>query len=116
MENWQELAKSAYLHELSQGGNIELMLQRSPVNTRENQELARFNAWLTERQSTWRGKWQNLYGDLPIRLQEHLLGLDAFARKQAIELAGVVAKAEAVHGPEGVAPRRGGLLGLLGIK
>lgn len=114
--NWQDLAKTAYLYEAQSGGNVELMLQRTPTNSRENEALARFNAVLTAMTDNWTGPYKNLWGDLPVKLQEHMLVLDAFSRKQAIELAGVVAKAEAVQASAEGTPKRGGLLGLLGIK
>lgn len=114
--NWQDLAKTAYLYEAQSGGNVELMLQRTPTNSRENQALARFNAVFTTMTANWDGKYKNLWGDLPVVLQEHMLILDAFSRKQAIELAGVVARAEAVQSADAVQPKRGGVLGLLGIK
>jgi len=115
--NWQDLAKTAYLYEAQSGGNVELMLQRTPTNSRENEQLARFNAVITAMTDNWSGPYKNLFGDLPVRLQEHYLVMDAYSRKQAIELAGVVARAEAVQATaEGQPQRRGGLLGLLGIK
>lgn len=115
--NWQELAKTAYMYEIQSSGNIELMLQRTATNSRENQDMARFNAILTAMTDNWTGPYKNLWGDLPAQLQEHYLIMDAFSRKQAIELAGVVAKAEAVQQADMTQPqKRGGLLGLLGIK
>jgi hypothetical protein len=105
------------MYEAQSGGNVELMLQRTPTNSRENEQLARFNAVLSAMTDNWTGPYKNLWGDLPAKLQEHYLVMDAFSRKQAIELAGVVAKAEAVQaGPDGQMTKRGGLLGLLGIK
>lgn len=116
MMNWQDLAKTAYLYEAQSGGNVELMLQRTATNSRENQDLARFNMALSIMSKHWRGKYKDLFGDLPEKLQEHFLIMDAFSRKQAIELAGVVAKAEAIPSTDGAPQKRGGVLGLLGIK
>lgn len=115
--NWQELSKTAYLYELQSGGSIELMLQRTGTNSRENVDLARFNAALKAMTDNWRGPYKNLWGDLPGNLEEHMLRLEAFARKQAIELAGVIGNAEAVQVTNETVPqKRGGVLGLLGIK
>ena len=114
--NWQELAKTAYLYEAQSGGNVELMLQRTATNSIENQELAQFSAALMTKTMYWRGSYKNLWGDLPVKLEEHLFRMGAFARKQAIELAGVVARAEAVEAAQAGQPKRGGILGLLGIK
>ena len=115
--NWQDVAKTAYLYEAQSGGNAELMLQRTATNSRENEQLARFNASLEAMTGNWDGPYKNLWGDLPVRLQEHLLVLDGYSRKQCIEMAGVVARAEAVQATaEGMPQKRGGVLGLLGIK
>ena len=114
--NWQELAKTAYLYEAQSGGQVELMLQRTPTNSRENQELAQFNSSLTAMTANWDGNYKNLWGDIPVRLQEHFLVLDGYSRKQAIEMAGVVARAEAIESQQTGTPKRGGLLGLLGFK
>lgn len=115
--NWQDLAKTAYLYEAQSGGNVELMLQRTPTNSRTNEQLSRFSSWLDAATGYWTGNYKHLWGDITAKWQEHYLVMDAFSRKQAIELAGVVAKAEAVQmGAEGQAAKRGGLLGLLGIK
>lgn len=116
LPNWQELAKNQYLHELQSGGNAELMLQRTPTNSRENEALARFNASLTAMTANWDGPYKNLWSDIPVKLQEHFLVMDAFSRKQAIEMASAIAKAEAVQATQAAEGRRGGLLGLLGIK
>jgi len=116
MQNWRDLATTAYLYEAQSGGNVELMLQRTPTNSRENEQLARFGSWLDAATGYWTGNYHKLWGDITVKWQEHYLVMDAFSRKQAIELAGVVAKAEAVQmGADGQV-KRGGLLGLLGIK
>lgn len=114
--SWQELAKSAYLHELQSGGNAELMLQRTPTNSRENEALARFNASLAAMTGNWDGPYKNLWGDIGVKLQEHYLIMGAFSRNQAIEMAAAIAKAEAVQSTQMAQGRRGGLLGLLGFR
>ena len=116
--NWQDLSKTAYLYELQSGSNIELMLKRTDTNSRQNEKLARFCCWLNAATGNWEGNYKHLWGDLPVKLQEYYLNMDdGYARKQAIEMAGLMARAEAAQaGSEGQVMKRGGLLGLLGIK
>jgi hypothetical protein len=112
-ESWQDLAKDYVLWQSQRGGDVELMLQRTPTNSRTNQDLARFTNALTNITNTWRGKYKGMWGDIPARLEEGFLTMEGYSRKQAIELAAAVAKASApVGAPE--EKKRGGLLGLFG--
>jgi hypothetical protein len=113
-ESWSELAKNYVLWESQKSGNIEVMLQRTDTNTRTNQRLARFSMSVQRLTSCWLGNYKNLYGDVYAELEEHYMTMEAYSRKQAIELASAVARASAPSPGEPEQKKRGGILGLFG--
>ena len=111
-ENWAELAKDYVLWQSQRGGDIDLMLQRTATNSRTNEHLARFSSALTAITANWRGKYLDMLSDIPVKLETNYLIMEGYSRKQAIELAGAMAKVTSpVIEPE---KKRGGILGLFG--
>jgi hypothetical protein len=90
------------------------MLEQTDTNTRLNEDIARVSITLEDITSHWKGNWKNLMGDFPTALERAYLGIEAFGRQQAIE----IAQATNLVG-QGVAEekKRGGILGwILGGK
>lgn len=113
--NWVDAAKQYYLWEGQRAGNIELMLQRTDTNSRTNEHMARWIVAVNGISQNWPGKYKNLFGEIFVSLQEQYLNLEAYGRKQAIELAAAIAKANIMLGPGTEIPeKRGGLAGLFG--
>lgn len=113
-ETWQDLAKDYVLWQSQRGGNVELMVQRTRTNSRTNQDLAQFTMSVQAMTDNWRGKYKNLYGNIFDRLEEQYLVMEAFSRKQCIELAAAVARASAPAPGENGDKKHGGIMGLLG--
>lgn len=112
-ESWSDLAKDYVLWQQQRGGDIELMLQRTPTNSRTNEALARFGSSLTAITANWRGKYKDMWADIPEKLETNYLVMEGYSRKQTIELAAAMAKA-AAGVPEQETKKRGGILGLFG--
>jgi len=110
-EKFVEQAKNQLLYERQGGGGVEVMLARSSTNTRVNQEMARLSLILTAICTNWRGNWYGLFADLVADMQCLNLGMDGYARVQAIQMAG----AQTTTAGEVVsAEKKGGFLGLFG--
>jgi hypothetical protein len=112
-DNWADLAKDYFLYQSQRGGSIELMLQRTLTNSRVNEAMSRWIMAVGGITRNWHGNYKDLFGNIHEELQEQYMNLEAFGRKQAIELAAAIAKANAVPGmPPEQEKKRGGLLGL----
>ena len=104
-------AKEQVLYEFNEGGDVERMLTIGPVNSRVNEDMARWCLAVAGVTSTWEGKYHNLLGDINDDLQKMQLNLNAFSRGQALEMRGRQTIAEFQAGEQ---QKRGGLLGLSG--
>jgi len=112
-DNWADQAKSYFLYQSQRGSGVEVMLKRTKTNSRVNTSMARWIMALEGISHNWTGPYKDLFSDVFETIQEQYMNVEAYARKQAIELAGAIAKANAIPGPaEMPAKRAGGLLGL----
>jgi hypothetical protein len=109
-DNFADLAKDYVLWQSQKAGDVDLMLKRTDTNSRTNEALGRWRNALTNITANWRGNYKNMWAEAPIALEKSYLNLDAFGRKQAIELATGIAKASIPGGP-GDPKKPGGLLG-----
>jgi len=109
-EKFVDLAKEQTLYEFNEGGDVELMLERGPVNSRVNQDMARWCVAVEGVVANWDGPYQNLI-DVSGSLQEMMLNLEGYSRLQAIEMKSRATLADMNAAEQ---QKKGGLLGLLG--
>lgn len=115
LDNWADLAKQYYLYEGRSGGGVELMLQRTKTNSRVNEAMARWVIAVRNLAKCWQGPYKTLFDDTFEELQDHYLNMDAFSRRQAIELAVAIAKANATPAGPVEQEKKHGLRGLIGL-
>jgi hypothetical protein len=113
-QDWPELAKDYVLWQSQRGTDVEVMLQRTPTNTRTNEALARWTNALCNITHHWKGPYQDMFSDIPPLLEEAFLTMDGYSRKQAIELAAAMARGATPDQPGQPEKKRGGLLGIFG--
>jgi len=112
-DKFVDLGKEAVLWASQRSGDIELMLKRSRTNSRVNEQMARWIMAVSSITKHWRGKYKDLFGDIYGEIQDQYLNIEAYARKQAIELVSAQARASM---PAEMAPevqKRGGILGIV---
>lgn len=113
-ESWADRAKEGLLYEYDHShDDVALMLTRTPTNTRVNQDMGRFILSVREVSDCWKGSWRSCFSQLADGLETMYLGLNGYARVQAIEMRGKSAIAER----EVLEPKeRGGILGIFSGK
>lgn len=100
------------LYEYRKGGSgADLMLEQSETNTRVNSAMVKLLILEEYTKRVWRGEYRFILEDIGELVQRLYLGLDGYARVQAIEML----KAQSVTGEVLREDRkRKGLLGILG--
>ena len=110
MDKFVEEAKRRLMYERESGNDdVSLMLDYGGVNTRLNEEMGKCKISFNGVVSCWSGAWNENFKGLFDDLERFYLGLNGYARVQAIEMRGqsAIAEREVMEKKE-----RSGILGL----
>ena len=112
-DTFQEQAKRQLLNEYQEASDVGSMLDQSPTNSRNNQEMGRACYAMMNHQRGWKANWNHFFDGAIEDLQRLYLNLDGYSSVQAIEMqqAHTVTEKNLEQKAE---KKKGGIFGLFG--
>jgi hypothetical protein len=111
-QTFRDQAVNQLMYTHQQGGDVGLMLDQTPTNSRVNPKMAQFCLILHHTSYLWRGNYKTLFGDIEDQIQRHYLNMEGYSRVQAIDMSAAHSVTqEALQAKQ----KRGGILGMIGL-